>query len=56
MFFGEFTHSIDSKGRIAIPAKFRRFLEKGAVVTKGLDNSLFLYPMEEWKILADRLA
>lgn len=56
MFIGEFTHSIDAKGRIAIPAKFRRFLEKGAVVTKGLDGSLFLYPMAEWQVLADKLS
>ena len=56
MFIGEFTHSIDSKGRIAIPAKFRRFLEKGAVVTKGLENTLVLYPMSEWQVLGEKLA
>ncbi|RJQ13627.1 transcriptional regulator MraZ [Candidatus Parcubacteria bacterium] len=56
MFFGEFTHSIDSKGRVAIPAKFRKFLEKGAVVTKGLDNSLSVYPIIEWQTLAEKLA
>ena len=56
MFIGEYQHSIDSKGRLAIPAKFRRQLTKGAVVTKGLDDCLFLYTKEEWQKLADKLA
>ena len=56
MFIGEFSHSIDSKGRVAIPAKFRRLLEKGAVLTKGLENTLVLYPMSEWQILGEKLA
>lgn len=56
MFIGEFKYILDQKGRIAIPAKFRRELAKGAVVTKGLDNCLFLYPKHEWKKLADKIA
>lgn len=56
MFIGEYQHTIDSKGRLAVPAKFRVKLAKGAVVTRGLDNCLFLYPLNEWKILADRLS
>lgn len=56
MFIGEYQHTIDQKGRMAIPAKFRATLAKGAVVTKGLDNCLFLYPKEAWKILAPKLA
>lgn len=56
MFIGEYNHTIDSKGRLAVPAKFRSKLTKGAVVTRGLDNCLFLYPLDEWKILADRLS
>lgn len=55
MFIGEFHHSIDDKGRLAIPVKFRSSLKK-AVVTRGLDNCLFLYPIEEWKRLAEKLA
>ena len=55
MFIGEFHHSIDDKGRIAIPVKFRAPLKK-AVVTRGLDNSLFLYSASEWKIIAEKLA
>lgn len=56
MFIGEYQHSLDDKGRLAIPAKFRARLAKGAVVTRGLDQSLFLYPLDEWRKLADRLA
>lgn len=56
MFIGEYQHNIDQKGRLAIPVKFRSSLAKGAVVTKGLDNCLFLYPKTEWQKLADKLA
>lgn len=56
MFIGEYRHSIDEKGRLAVPVKFRSKLLKGAVVTRGLDNCLFLYTGEEWKKLAERLA
>lgn len=56
MFIGEYQHNLDEKGRLAVPAKFRAKLGKGAVVTKGLDNCLFLYTMEEWEKLAPKLA
>lgn len=56
MFIGEYQHNIDEKGRMAIPAKFRSTLNKGAVVTRGLDNCLFLYTKDEWKKLASKLA
>lgn len=56
MFIGEYNHSLDTKGRIAIPAKFRLVLKKGAVVTKGLDNCLFLYSKEEFKEMAKKFA
>lgn len=56
MFIGEYKHTIDDKGRIAIPIKFRKALVKGAVVTRGLDTSLFLFPKEEWGKLAEKLA
>ena len=56
MFLGEYQHSIDEKGRIAVPIKFRKLLEKGAVVTRGLDNCLFLYPKKEWGELAGKIA
>ncbi|MBD3360047.1 MAG: division/cell wall cluster transcriptional repressor MraZ [Candidatus Buchananbacteria bacterium] len=56
MFIGEYQHNLDQKGRLAVPAKFRNKLAKGAVVTKGLDNCLFLYTKEEWEKLASKLA
>jgi len=56
MFIGEYKHTIDEKGRLAVPVKFRAQLSGGAVVTRGLDNCLFLYTEEEWKNLAERLA
>lgn len=56
MFIGEYTLSIDEKGRISIPAKFRDQLKGKAVVTRGLDSSLFLYSMSEWQKLAEKLA
>lgn len=56
MFIGQYLHSIDDKGRIAVPMKFRDDLVKGAVVTRGLDTSLFLLPLEEWGKLAEKLA
>ena len=56
MFIGEYSHNLDEKGRLAIPKKFRQDLSKGAVVTRGLDNCLFLYTKSEWKKLADKLA
>ncbi len=56
MFIGEYQHAMDEKGRMAIPAKFRKLLEGGVVVTRGLDQSLYLYPMREWEKLAEKLA
>jgi MraZ protein len=56
MFIGEYTHSIDKKGRMAIPVKMRAKLSDGAVVTKGMDGCLFVYPQVEWEKLAGKLA
>jgi len=56
MFLGEFHHNLDNKGRIAIPAKFRPKLKEGAVITRGLDGCLSLYPKKEWIALAEKLA
>ena len=56
MFIGEYTYSIDQKKRLAIPAKFRELLGKKAVITKGLENCLFLYSTKEWKKLAGRIS
>jgi MraZ protein len=56
MFIGEFHHVVDEKGRLAVPVKFRDAFKKGAVVTRGLDQCLFVFSMEEWKKLAEKLA
>lgn len=56
MFIGEYTHKIDDKGRLALPAKFRGQLASGGVVTRGLDHSLYLYTTDEWTQIAERLA
>lgn len=55
MFMGEFQHNIDSKGRIIVPAKFREGLGESFILTRGLDRCLFVYPMDEWKILEGKL-
>lgn len=52
---GEFQHSIDEKGRIIVPAKFRESLGTTFIVTRGLDQCLFVYPMEEWVVLEQKL-
>ncbi|MFA6428968.1 MAG: division/cell wall cluster transcriptional repressor MraZ [Patescibacteria group bacterium] len=56
MFIGEYHHTLDDKGRLAIPVKFRASFEEGLVVTRGLDRSLFLYTRSEWQKLAEKLA
>ena len=56
MFMGEFEHSIDNKGRLIIPAKFRNQVGSTCVVTRGMDHSLSVYTMEEWDKVKQRLA
>ena len=55
MFIGEFHHSIDAKGRLIMPAKFREQLNECCVITRGIDQCLFIYPIEEWKILLEKV-
>ena len=55
MFMGEYQHTMDDKGRIIVPAKFRDGLGESFVLTRGLDNCLFVYPREEWQILEGKL-
>lgn len=55
MFMGEYQHNVDDKGRIIIPAKFRELLGTSFVATRGLDSCLFVYPMEEWAIMEQKL-
>ncbi len=55
MLLGEYKHSIDSKGRIIIPAKFREKLGEHFIVTRGLDGCLFGYSLEEWEKVEEKL-
>lgn len=55
MFMGEYSHSIDTKGRLIIPSKFRELLGEEFVLTKGLDGCLSIYPMNEWKAFEEKL-
>lgn len=48
MLIGEYTHSIDTKKRLSLPSKWRKELGKEVVITRGLDNCLFVYPLKEW--------
>jgi MraZ protein len=52
---GEFHHALDNKGRIIIPAKFRKLLGEEFVITRGMDGCLFGYPMEQWDKLEGQL-
>ena len=55
MFYGEYQHSVDAKGRVIMPSKFRDGLGEKFIVTKGLDNCLFAYSLEEWSNLEAKL-
>src|SRR3989344_1195396 len=55
MLVGEHKHTIDPKKRLSIPARFRKEIGNRAVLTRGLDNCLFLFPMREWEQLAEKL-
>ncbi len=55
MFYGEYQHSVDAKGRVIVPSKFRDGLGEKFIVTKGLDNCLFAYSAEEWGNLETKL-
>lgn len=55
LFIGEYKHTIDTKGRVIMPAKFREDLGAKFVVTKGLDSCLFVYPNEEWNNFEKKL-
>ena len=55
MFMGEYHHNIDTKGRIIIPSRFRDNLGETFVLTRGLDQCLFGYPLSEWKLVEEKL-
>lgn len=55
MFMGEFQHSLDDKGRLIVPAKFREGLGEKFIITRGLDDCLFVYPLSQWNILEEKI-
>lgn len=55
MFMGEYHHNVDTKGRLIVPAKFRDHLGETFVLTRGLDQCLFGYPMSEWALIEEKL-
>lgn len=55
MFMGEYNHTIDAKGRVIVPSKFRETLGEEFVVTKGLDGCLFVYDNNEWAVFEEKL-
>ena len=55
MFLGEYKHTIDQKGRLAVPVKFRAGIDQGAIVTRGLDGCLFLFNKNDWEELAKKI-
>lgn len=55
MFMGEYNHTVDAKGRLIIPSRFREELKNEFIVTKGLDGCLFVFPGNEWQIFEEKL-
>lgn len=55
MFIGEYNHSVDTKGRMNVPAKFREDLGERFYMTKGLDDCLFMFPEAEWRVFEEKL-
>ena len=55
MFIGEYSHSLDAKGRLIVPAKFREELGEHFIMTKGIDKCLYIYPRSEWEIFENKL-
>jgi MraZ protein len=55
MFMGEYHHNIDNKGRLIVPSKFRDDLGEMFIITRGLDQCLFGYPISEWKLIEEKL-
>ncbi len=56
MLIGEYRHSMDEKGRVALPTKFRKTLGSGVVITRGVDRCLFVYTRETWEKMAAKVA
>ena len=55
MFLGEYSHSLDEKGRVVMPSKFRVGLDDGCVVTKGQERCLYVFPLDRWETESERV-
>ncbi len=55
MFLGEYSHSVDDKGRVVMPSKFRGELDAGLVITKGQEHCLYVFPNDRWEVEADKV-
>ena len=55
MLIGEYTHTLDPKKRLSLPSKWRKELGKKLIVTRGLDNCLFVYPLKEWQKITEKV-
>ena len=55
MLIGEYKHTLDPKKRLSLPSKWRKELGKELVVTRGLDNCLFVYPLREWEKITEKI-
>lgn len=55
MFRGEYAHQLDNKGRLIIPARYRPYLNSGAILTRGLDRNLVIYPEDTWQAVTQQL-
>lgn len=55
MFLGQYEHSIDEKGRLIMPSKYRESLGDEFIITFGLDTCLFVYPLSEWKMISEKI-
>lgn len=55
MFIGEYHHSVDDKGRLIIPSKFRDELGTKFIITRGIENCLFVYSLESWEKIVNKL-
>ncbi|MDD5639518.1 MAG: division/cell wall cluster transcriptional repressor MraZ [Candidatus Pacebacteria bacterium] len=56
MIIGQYSYNLDPKKRLTIPTKFRSVLSDGAVLTRGIDGCLFLYPLKQWEELAEKMS
>lgn len=56
MLIGEYTHTLDPKKRLSLPSKWRSKLGKKLIITRGLDNCLFVYPLQAWQTITDKVS